>query len=674
MTVKTDYTLTCQDETVVSQYHKMRSDGFKDTAFDIDGNNDITCAEINDLAIEHPERYHEYLRLISGREVPWLLDDFNDETDFDRKIREKIDTATGWFEQRLREQGFEPRSSEYDQRLSIALYHFAHLPTAKQIKAISGGDIQHFEIFREEFYNLGFISIYEKLIRSGGLGLMTFSGDAVLEATALEALSKKGKGLCTERTKILYAVFKRAGLDARFGLMPVRNVKKANYKVSELFSASVAPPFAEEDYLTGHALVGVKIGDEVRYFEPNTPIGIVDFYQEFTQPITPREFYQTDIYNLIYGYLSVDIKGVTEGERIDAAERLIAGAFALGDSSEIGNIYYLKYELAVMQNKKGEYKGLLKEAIKRTPHCVRASIAYCALLLGGDHVAAEQCYKELPKDSVQQAVGLGKIAYARGDYESARQYLFKALENGYDKKAESYHAIAITYVDEGNYKEAEKNFRLAIKEERYDIKLYIGLYEMLRGQGKDDVALGVLQSLMGVLPLLIKANYEATRLLMDMGRLEEAKHYFRKYVMTSAESEGATSEIYNSWVIFAEKLGGWEFISRACYRKLYYEYIVFGLHSSWKSGDRALISRALERYDGALGFKDFDPAGVNLDVLVPVAVVIDSLPEEMKRQSGYRERFVKFFNFLGAAYEANDKPKEAQEAYKRALDLDLKTE
>lgn len=221
------YTLNFKkDSPTWNLYQELKRDGVKDPDMDqgyLKANyknkkrfsvskNDrkITEAEVLAYALEKHQKYQRPITESMGHEIPWGLDDLDPETIFDLKIREKISSAVKSFEEDLNLAGYVKGTDEYNELLAISLYAFAI-----SSKRLGTTEIRIPKDAVKELKDARLENVVFYIVRNGGLGIADNANNCELEASALTAL-KESCGWCTEKSKILYAVFKMAGLKANF--------------------------------------------------------------------------------------------------------------------------------------------------------------------------------------------------------------------------------------------------------------------------------------------------------------------------------------------------------------------------------------------------------------------------------------------------------------------------
>lgn len=529
-------TVNCADQRVVELYRHMQADGFKGAT--------LSCAEIIDAALEAPERYHEYLQVIAGgRPVPWLLDDFDDATSFDLHVREKVDAAIQFVKKELTRQGMSPHDFEYQRRLAVALYIFCQWSSSPHVRfSIPFATFRRMDPF-DNMEQWGFLPFEQYLETHGGLGLRDFPADAPIEATALEALEQR-RGICTERSKDIYAVLRRAGLTPFFIYMTAEHFKQAwGARTGETV------PVATEDYLQGHIATGLSIGGKVLYFEPNEVSYGVDF-SPFLERLSPREMYQLDLSNLIGSY--------SGNSQFDHSEQFINGALALGPSPRTASIYN---QWGALYRRKGEREkaiSALQTALEANPQDEPVRTNLCLFLReSGQLDAAVQCLNVLPADAPKVLVERAEIARLRGDFQAERILWEKALALGVDPTLCHTHlARILLYL--GSPSEAEKHARNVVTLHPGHIEALGILGDALFVQGKYQEAVDIFQQSLALssnAPALVLRMSET---LVHLKRRHEAEVYLRRFAAAMADEQRLTYDVYERWVAVAIVLHIWE--------------------------------------------------------------------------------------------------------------------
>lgn len=240
--------------------------------------------EIYQFALDHYETYRDIIKSSFGRPIPWELDDFNPTTHFDETVRKKTQTAIDFLKSLLQEQKIKLGSDEYNLKLAIGLFYFVDSPAQRDEVMQS---LSFFNQRVSELNRVGLGGFKEYLIANGGLGTAMASGYTETEYTAIESIQLR-RGKCSERSKILYAVYKMAGLNPHFVEIKWQDGKKAFEKVGERMEAD----FVGDN----HVAVGINDGQSIRVFDLTLEKLTVK-YDRFAVMDLPRA-YAMDMANL----------------------------------------------------------------------------------------------------------------------------------------------------------------------------------------------------------------------------------------------------------------------------------------------------------------------------------------------------------------------------------------
>ena len=174
------------------------------------GDGMIEKKEVLEYALENYQKYRDAIRADLDMEVPWMLDDLNPETSFDALLRNKVGRTLRAIDRRLAAAGYRRGDGRYDELTAVSLYAFA-LASARGTRPAAA-------IPRKVAIELGearLDGVLSFVQEEGGLGRADVREDCRLESNALKALEMRC-GRCSEDSKILYALFRMAGLDAHF--------------------------------------------------------------------------------------------------------------------------------------------------------------------------------------------------------------------------------------------------------------------------------------------------------------------------------------------------------------------------------------------------------------------------------------------------------------------------
>lgn len=543
----------CANPDFLSLYRKMRAGGITDIKLDaMDGNPDgaVECRGIAEAALEHAERYGEYIEKITGRKVSWILDE---------KTKKDARMISGMARSALVRQGCRPGSEDFERQMAYVLVRFAFAPAADERKRIAYYDKQWLDaVSARPFLDMGMAPIARFIEKNGGLGLINPPVANEYEATAKDFL-KDGKGLCTARSKVLYAVLKEGGLKPFFAHMRPEDIKRNAARMLNMSSKSRPP--AAGDYFGGHIFVGVMIAQNPLYIEPNDFAFDVN-YDEYARRISLTEMHQTDISNLIAGIRTHDNKLPPEFASSGVTiEKLVDGASALGRSGLLAYTFSTEGEF---RRKNRNYESAIRyfeEALQCDPHHTQSAIAICLTReQQGDAEEAKACYDKLPDDADLKEIGIANYYSANKDYARARESMKKALELG-AAAHDINKTIAATFLEEKNYAKAEEHMRKAAAEKPFSFPDAFILGDILaRGEKWQEAA----DALKGAIAI-DSTNFDAPRLmaktLIKLGRLDEARRYASRLFLIFAAAANPFpppgEEVFEELRGIAEKLGMW---------------------------------------------------------------------------------------------------------------------
>ena len=244
------------------------------------GDGKVDAEEVYEYVFNNYEKYQELIKGVMGRPVPWTLDDMDPVTTFDAQTRQKVQAVIDELKRVLEGDGLKEGTDEYTKRMATGLFWFVIAPPHWMFL--------YGETFLERVQDkidrdsLGKFREYIK--KTGGFFL---NGDRSLpEYSALEAL-RGGRGKCTEKSKILFAVFKMAGFEPIFVYEKILEEKSED----PIWKDAVL----EAPKGTNHACVGLNSGGRQRIFDPS----LTNSYAEYRHyyPLSPRQFLSYEFFN-----------------------------------------------------------------------------------------------------------------------------------------------------------------------------------------------------------------------------------------------------------------------------------------------------------------------------------------------------------------------------------------
>jgi hypothetical protein len=152
---------------------------------------DIHARELVAYLYENWETYQGLIEKETSFKVPWTLDDGNPHTKFDLKIREHVESLIAKAHQDISDESLAPGMTAYRKAFAKRIFELV-----LESPVLSG---------TPPFVN------YRMIQGSHPLSLLI---DAKEELSALDHLST-GDGSCTEKTKVLFAIYSMAGFDCR---------------------------------------------------------------------------------------------------------------------------------------------------------------------------------------------------------------------------------------------------------------------------------------------------------------------------------------------------------------------------------------------------------------------------------------------------------------------------
>lgn len=373
----------------------------------VEAGGDLKACEVYDFVLDHYEKYPELAASLTGKPIPWTLDDLNPATAFDEGLRTRVKAAIAKLEQILLKQGHQPGTEAFQEKMAVGLFYFTYFPE----------NPDHIQKNREsllmtvrELRDTGLQDFETYLFQKGGFGVAEFQGDAPREATALEALSLK-KGWCTERSKILFAVFRMAQLPAFFlygrGWEMAKQLKQAGIELTP------------QQRAVGHHFVGLSLGQRVRSFDLSLFNSQAQYPKFYGQSLS--HFLSADLNNRANGL--IDEGKLAEAEKpLLQAERLAPDYF--GTYANLTDIYY----------KRSEFEKALaaaKRAVELEPNFAEGHYNLFAVQeqLGQDAAALESLRKAaaLAPEVAEFQYTLGILLAEAGKTQEALPHLKSGL-------------------------------------------------------------------------------------------------------------------------------------------------------------------------------------------------------------------------------------------------------
>lgn len=330
------------------------------------GDDKLSAAEIYDFALTASESFDGSMEEITGRPLPWNLDDYNKDTNDDAQYRQQIKDAIGKLDEILAKQGFQKDSPEYRERMAVGLYYLVATPKAEVIQK----QRTQFEKTTPELDELKLEEFKEFLFERGGMRLTTV--DQGVELNALEAL-RANKGKSTEHAKLLYAVFRMAKLPAQFVYVNPQKSKNPALQAQ-----------VEQNPNLHHFCIALKQGDGVRLFDPAIGSSRPD-HPEY-RLLSPRNFLAVEAMN----------RAMLAAEKGDQA--VFSGSYQLAKDMDPESPFLALHEglISFYQGKPDEAIAALDKAITMYPQYSQAIYQRGTLKLAKeDYAGAEKDFTTL---------------------------------------------------------------------------------------------------------------------------------------------------------------------------------------------------------------------------------------------------------------------------------------
>lgn len=244
--------------------------------------------------------------------------------------------------------------------------------------------------------------------------------------------------------------------------------------------------------------------------------GGVEFFQEY---IDEYPYNHIAWYNLamLFDKLGLQEKAI---ESVDYA-------LAIAEDFTGGHILKAHLHLVLEQGEKAI--EAFREGLVHDPEnpMLYTSLAECQESLGLLAEAEENYRKalELDPDFIDAIMGLGAIREAAGDLRTALSYYLEA----YNKdifNSDNQHVLAETHLQLGEYQDAEKHYSELLDSDYTDEDAWIGMVEVLEGQGENAQALATAEEGMEKLGNTTDLKWHHIKLLILNRRLVEAESSF----------------------------------------------------------------------------------------------------------------------------------------------------
>lgn len=225
----------------------------------------IVPCEVYEFSLDHYQGHLLAARKVAGGNLPWNLFNSNPSTPEKNSLKKntfekKLDETLGQLKNSKGLKELDSKSPEYKKRLARALFYFVNFPkNPAKAKALK-------KTWQERTRELTFLGMRDYqafLFQNGGLGAFDFAnrpgmGDV---GGAFEAL-EKNRGGDISKSNILYAVFKKAGLNPFFSKV---QMEFANPQAEiEIAKSKRATKYSDE-----YVVIGIPWKDSALIFHPD---------------------------------------------------------------------------------------------------------------------------------------------------------------------------------------------------------------------------------------------------------------------------------------------------------------------------------------------------------------------------------------------------------------------
>lgn len=248
------------------------------------------------MGLNNYEKYRRLLEGVLGQPIPWVLDDLDPATTFDEDVRKRVQAAIDVLRGILNGSGLVEGSEKYKEKLAVGLFWLAAVPDKETLsdKNINAESLAKkkmiLDMIKDDLGRNGLSAFWDYLIQNGGFRV---EGDYSEEYDALTAL-KKRQGECTEMSKILFGIFKMAGLEPIFvksenSFKIIEEIKK--FKLAKYFAEQLNnwPPGRE------HVWIGHWFGGRLRFFDSSHLNSDADYKGYY--PLSLRQYLSLDLTN-----------------------------------------------------------------------------------------------------------------------------------------------------------------------------------------------------------------------------------------------------------------------------------------------------------------------------------------------------------------------------------------
>ncbi len=623
------------------------------------GDTVIDCAEIAEVIFTRWQQYRELIAKDTGRPIPWEI---RDPVILEKVARIRASVGKLW--------PFD--SPMYKEQLGYALYFYAAMPNPARMAYFRKIQPTWLDTVGRPLRIVGLDDVVDGVVQEGGLGLMQFEKDAALEATAEEAL-KLQNGLCTERTKILHALFTKAGLSPVIYLMTVQQADRA---WTDFFGGKIPFIPSPDEEFSGHVALGLETsaGQFASYdFQPFAGSGLlVDIpFEKYAIHISLREFFQVDLANLA---LNRDTQHHPEQARV-----ALQTAEGLGESYFSPQMALQSSEFFLKQKNLRAAKTAIQAGLGLVPNDPRLQSWLCKILNQEDLLAeATACYTKVADLMLEAKVTLADLHLKQGNNDQAIRLYEEIVQRGY-KVAEVEEKLGQLYLQKKDAEKALIHFKTAADRDPGNP----GLQIQIAGAS---VALNLrLEALVAFKRALLleKDDQKRFKILADLsqllagdGQLPLARHYFARLLRTGGypRTDGYVYVLRTTLTMLAEKSQAldllsdyWLEASRASDSFLISALFgAFSIETAWRGNFQKqafVAAKVSQEYFKKLILED--PVLIHTNPVRRMDEALSTLPTDFWRKAP--PVIVDFNAWLGRFYEDYEEKENAVRTYGRYL-------
>jgi len=292
------------------------------------------------------------------------------------------------------------------------------------------------------------------------------------------------------------------------------------------------------------------------------------------------------------------------------------------------------------------------------------------LQLAGNLAHAETRYRQILQSDPQHADALhllGVIAYQKGDYSRAVEYIEKAVT--VNPSAHAYHNnLGNTFLNLNKTDDALGCFKEALHLKPDYVEPYNNMGNALRKQGRNEEAANQYRKAIDLNPEYVPAINNLASLLKEQGRLDEALVHYRKAVTLNPDLAEAYLNLGNLLKDQGRLDEALMHYRKAVTLKPDLAEAHFSLGNALEESDKP--DEAIVQYNNALSVNpDFAEVHNNLGNVLKMKREYDKAIEHYSRAISLNPGLAEAYNNLGDAYREQSRFDEAVALCQRALQI-----